>query len=95
MVENIYFTGEPTRRVGDVSRIVPVNHNSGNDHSNGQSFQEVLAQKKAVRDKKPVSKPADSVPIDTANAYGFVNYYNGKAQSTFFYMMNSYADLRA
>ena len=87
MVDVNVFSGKPIERVSDVARIKPLDRNPDKNRNSNSQFEEVLEREKNVLKKKSAEsrKKVDAMPL----TYGFINYYNGKAQNAYFCMLNS------
>jgi hypothetical protein len=91
---NVKFS-DRVLRVTDISGVSHINEHTGEKQGDSPSFAEVLERTK----KNPADKTDDTdlrnVRVDVPTGYGFINYYNGKAQNTFFCIVNPMADMKA
>lgn len=82
-------------RVTDVSRVTKTSNHNNRDNGSNPSFAEMLERAKNGTPSKSDDTSHPDITVDVPVGYGFISYYNGKAQSTFFCMMDSMADMKA
>lgn len=82
-------------RVTDISRVAKTSNHNNRENGSNPSFAEVLERAKNVTSSKDDDTSPLDINVDVPVGYGFISYYNGKAQSTFFCMMDSMADMKA
>lgn len=102
MADMNIFPGRPIERISDVGTVRP----AGDDRKRGGNpgaFEQMLNDRRkdgsssnnagntAQKTAANTRKHADSAVLN----YGFINYYNGKAQSAYFCMTESLMDNKA
>lgn len=93
MVDNMIFQTNSVSRISDIARVQPANHDKDSNNGASYNFQELLEKEKANIKKNTVKEVNEEETI--TKAYGFMNYYNGKAQNAYFYLVKPVSDIRA
>ncbi|MCI6022293.1 MAG: hypothetical protein MRZ64_11490 [[Bacteroides] pectinophilus] len=106
MADMNIFSSRPIERISDVATVKP----AGDDKKHGSNpgtFEQMLNSHKnnggnARKDSHNSAKPRSSGSSGSTDRdsdrpmnYGFINYYNGKAQAAYFCMTESLMDNKA
>lgn len=92
MVNMNVFPGAPMTRVTDVERIKPLDRDPDKNKDGKSSFEEILERERRSLKKKDTKekKAPEELPV----SYGFISFYNGRALSSYFCMLNSTTDAK-
>lgn len=93
MVDGNVFLNKPIERVNNIARVKNVGREPEQKNGRQPAFQELLDKEENVL-KRREAEAAD-IPEAAPVAYGFINFYNGKAESSYFYLINSTTDAKA
>ena len=105
MADMNIFSSRPIARISDVATVRPAGDDKKRGGNSG-TFEQMLDSHrnnssnsreagKAAGTQKPKASPATGRSAFNPANYGFIDYYNGKAQSAYFCMTESLMDNKA